>query len=229
MKKSNRLSFEEFLETLIGKNITNQDADLADAEKTKLEKILENAYDIRKFELDLYWKRATYFWGFLVAAYTALFVLIDKKLVEYQFLVVCLGLIFSLAWYLVNRGSTYWVTNYERVIDAIEEKLGTEFYKLNLENEFSIFNLQQNYSFSVSRINIKVSLFILLTWVLLFARSIKQNWEAPHRSWLFICTVIITIWMLFYMLYSKSSLSNTYHFIKRKSVYDKKIARSKPV
>jgi len=40
--------------------------------KTDKEKksIIKEAYnvalDIRKFEIDLYWKRATYFWGFLV-------------------------------------------------------------------------------------------------------------------------------------------------------------------
>ena len=54
-----------------------------------------------------------------------------------QFLIICMGLVFSFAWYLVNRGSTYWVTNYERVIDAIEEYKGISFYNLNLKNDNS--------------------------------------------------------------------------------------------
>ena len=33
------------------------------------EKALEIALDIRKFEIDLYWKRAAYFWTFIAAAF----------------------------------------------------------------------------------------------------------------------------------------------------------------
>ena len=35
----------------------------------KQEKALEHALDIRKFEIDLYWKRATYFWTFIGATF----------------------------------------------------------------------------------------------------------------------------------------------------------------
>jgi len=37
-----------------------------DIASRRLEKIL----DIRKFEIDLYWKRATYFWAFIAASLT---------------------------------------------------------------------------------------------------------------------------------------------------------------
>jgi hypothetical protein len=31
------------------------------------------AHDIRKFEIDLYWKRATYFWAFIAVAFAGFF------------------------------------------------------------------------------------------------------------------------------------------------------------
>ncbi|MGC9946768.1 MAG: hypothetical protein ABSF64_10410 [Bryobacteraceae bacterium] len=34
----------------------------------KRKEALEHAMDIRKFEIDLYWKRATYFWTFIGAS-----------------------------------------------------------------------------------------------------------------------------------------------------------------
>lgn len=37
--------------------------------KLRTEKALELALDIRKFEIELYWKRATYFWTFIAAAF----------------------------------------------------------------------------------------------------------------------------------------------------------------
>ena len=218
MKK--KRTYEELLEDLIGHPI--YESNLSGVEKAKLEVVLEKAYDIRKFELEMYWKRATYFWGFIAVAYTAFFIVSNTKNEinkDYQFMVVCIGLTFSFAWYLVNRGSTYWVTNYERIIDAIEEKLGCEFYKLNLMPEYSKYNLQQNYPFSVSRINIKVSLFILFTWLLLFVRAIHQQLQSSHPSNFFIATTIATVWMLWYLLKSKSSLTNRYQFEKRESHY----------
>ena len=103
---------------------------------TKLEKALERAYDIRKFEIDLYWKRAGYFWGFLVATFAGYFIVSDKTRFsnkpEYEFLVICLGFIFSLSWYLVNRGSKYWQSNWEKIIDTIEEIIEMPLYRINL-------------------------------------------------------------------------------------------------
>src|SRR5690606_624251 len=92
-----------------------------------IEKLLERAYQIRNFEIELYWKRASYFWGFLIAAFTAFFVVSDTSKFgnkpHYELLVICIGFIFSLSWYLVNRGSLYWQANWERMIEAIEERL----------------------------------------------------------------------------------------------------------
>lgn len=38
-------------------------------------KALEQAHDIRKFEIDLYWKRAAYFWTFIAATFAGYFLL----------------------------------------------------------------------------------------------------------------------------------------------------------
>ena len=37
---------------------------VAGSHKDKAEKALDFALDIRKFEIELYWKRVTYFWAF---------------------------------------------------------------------------------------------------------------------------------------------------------------------
>lgn len=40
---------------------------------------LKNILDIRKFEIDLYWKRATYFWTFIGATLGGYIVLINSS------------------------------------------------------------------------------------------------------------------------------------------------------
>jgi len=73
---------------------------------------LIQAIDNRKFEIELYWKRAAYFWTFIAAAFAAFF-LLQEKLNDSSvtFIVACLGFIFSLTWYFVNRGSKFWQQN----------------------------------------------------------------------------------------------------------------------
>jgi lipopolysaccharide export LptBFGC system permease protein LptF len=69
---------------------------------------LAEAHKNRKFEIDLYWKRATYFWTFIAAAFAGYFLLQNgASNSTTSFVVACLGFVFSLSWYFVNRGSKY--------------------------------------------------------------------------------------------------------------------------
>ena len=40
---------------------------------------LDRVYDIRKFELDQYWKKAQYFWGLIISIYSLCFLLFSKE------------------------------------------------------------------------------------------------------------------------------------------------------
>jgi lipopolysaccharide export LptBFGC system permease protein LptF len=40
---------------------------------------LNHALDIRKFEIELYWKRAAYFWTFIAAAFAGYFLLLNFR------------------------------------------------------------------------------------------------------------------------------------------------------
>ena len=48
--------------------ITNRNKYLGQFQRGELETALEHALDIRKFEIELYWKRAAYVWAFIAAA-----------------------------------------------------------------------------------------------------------------------------------------------------------------
>jgi hypothetical protein len=224
-EKKRYSSLQEFIDDIKGKSEKEEDI------KKTLEDTLTRAYDIRKVELDLYWKRATYFWGFLIAAFTAYFIVMN----EYydfapsdKFLVICVGFVFSYAWYLVNRGSTYWLTNWERIIDAIEEHLGMNLYKVNLQEKIDP-KFSENHPYSVSRINIIVSYFICIIWAMLIIFFIVKNIydyciSDKHSSCpimdidvkiisFFLITVIMTI----YIGDTKSGKGDDYSFYQRYS------------
>jgi hypothetical protein len=132
------------------------------------EDALKYALDIRKFEIDLYWKRAAYFWTLIAASFAGYFGLQNTAAKdEYSiFVVSCIGLVISFAWYLVNRGSKYWQENWERHVDVLAEKIVGPLYRTTLSREPWWFVLRpyEAFPFSVSRVNQTVSLFITLLW-----------------------------------------------------------------
>ena len=137
--------------------------------------------DIRKFEIEFYWKRATYFWTFTAAAiagYTVIQRISDEhSRGELSLLLVCLGVIFSLAWYLVNRGSKFWQNNWERHVDMLEDATIGPLYKIILSEEDSNRNIARRIltdtgTFSVTKINQILSFFILLVLVFKFYDTI---------------------------------------------------------
>ena len=141
------------------------------------EKALENALDIRKFEIDLYWKRATYFWLLNGAAFVGYITAANNKPPHDDLLVViaCIGLVLSFAWYLVNRGSRQWQDNWESHVDMLEDCVTGPLYKTVLrapETDGVMKHLLSGAGqFSVSKINIIVSAFVVVIWVILIIRA----------------------------------------------------------
>lgn len=78
--------------------------------------LLKTAMDVRKFEIEMYWKRTAFFWAFLVSIYTAYFVLLEKQQNNQYalplMLVSMIAVVFSIAWFLANKGSKFWQENW---------------------------------------------------------------------------------------------------------------------
>ena len=136
-------------------------------------KALDVALDIRKFEIELYWKRGTYFWTFTGATLAGYFAIEKDSSPSLLFTACCLGLIFSLAWYLVNRGSGAWQRNWEAHVDLLEDDVVGPLYKTVLSRpNNSFWRLAEPYAFSPSKINNLLSLSIVLFWVVLMVRAL---------------------------------------------------------
>ncbi len=137
------------------------------------ESALQHALDIRKFEISLYWQRATYFWTLIAATFAGYFAVLsaehmkDKEFNAY--VLACVGLIFSLAWFLTNRGSKYWQENWENHVDMLEDGTTGPLYKTVLHRppvtNLLLSAIEGPAPFSVSQINHWVSLFTVAVWV----------------------------------------------------------------
>lgn len=133
----------------------------------------ENAFEIslenRKFEIELYWKRAKYFFdAFLALGGISILisVLQTSKAINLPlpiffailFAVECIGLVCAVAWKLVNKGNKYWQENWEQYVDALGEDIVGPLFKYPIKPTG---NLRR---YSVSKINLCLSRYIIVVW-----------------------------------------------------------------
>lgn len=138
---------------------------IKDRSDEELKLSYQQAWSAKNFETELYWKRAQYFWAFQIAAFAGYFGVLNStnytadipKHPEVLFFVVCIGLITSLAWALINQGSKVWQRHWEIHVDMLEEKVTGPLYKIVTTAK----------TFSVSKINDLVSRFFVVIWILL--------------------------------------------------------------
>jgi hypothetical protein len=171
---------------------------------THAEAALKHALDIRKFEIDLYWKRATYFWLLNGAAFAGYFAAANASNPhrDILFTIACVGLVLSFAWYFVNRGSRQWQDNWEYHVDMLEDCVTGPLYKTVLRaspsNALVKHAVTGAGNFSVSKINIIVSAFVIVIWVLLILNNlIPLSVTIPLY---YILVMVITILTIMAML-----------------------------
>lgn len=107
--------------------------------KDSLEQAHAIALDVRKFEIELYWKRSAYFWAIIAATVGAYGLLLSSSFKDgktstfiIQFMLFGLsimGFVFSRAWQLVNKGSKFWQANWEAQVEVLEDKVVGPIYK----------------------------------------------------------------------------------------------------
>jgi len=152
-------------------------------------KALKNAIMSREFEIQMYWKRASYFWLFVSALWVAFGKLLydwgyldgsfihnlDKYSTLYQYstllVLSCAGLGLSVAWYFVNKGSKFWQENWEYQISFLENEIIGKSYKTVLSDRkirdryFFHQKWLGSFPYSVSKINVFIALTSAFLWL----------------------------------------------------------------
>lgn len=173
--------------------------------KKDREKVFNLAWEAKNFEIDLYWKRAGYFWAFQAIVLAGLFAVAssDKLGLEkpyYLHYTICLGFVTGLGWFLINKGSKVWQRHWEKVVDVLEDYVLGKLYKTNTSEE----------TFSVSKINELISQFFMLLWLLLIVKSnffdnnlILYTKNCLQIDWNILASDLIVIYITWQMYFGK--------------------------
>jgi hypothetical protein len=185
-------------------------------EECKLEAARMLAHDIRQFEIEMYWKRATYFWAFQLIAFTTLGLLFKDgnigslgQLSLGRLLIPApIGVIAGLAGYLTARGSKFWQKNWEAHVDLLEDET-----KKRLTHVILCRDAPQ---FSVSRINQCLLGSLTFGWTaVLIVGAIPKAAEylKTYSSWLGGIAIFITLVSALFLFGNRSDFSGcAYYF-----------------
>jgi hypothetical protein len=239
MTQDNRISQQEYESSFRG----------------KMQSALQHALDIRKFEIELYWKRAAYFWTFIGATFAAYGAIQASAATpeaknDLSVIASCLGFVFSLGWFFANRGSKQWQENWENHVDLLENEIIGPLYKTVLrrpnwketkemrekgEKEPITMNERLKFlrakitgpgRFSVSKINQIISLFVTLLWLILLWKSLRSYPKSTSTHWQIIL-LTVAAFPAFYFLgrTSKGDYSNVATRRESKIVPDRKVTQ----
>jgi hypothetical protein len=145
----------------------------------KQEAALKRVWANRDFEIDKFWTRSAYFWGFIVLIFGAYITVTtgkhasQTKAMYLDLYLILLGGIFSVAWLLVIKGSKRWQENWETHIGELEDAVTGPLYKIVYCNGDRFF--------SVSTINAILARVVIITWCWLLFMYILRNNE-PFKN-----------------------------------------------
>ncbi|MEB2786565.1 RipA family octameric membrane protein [Algoriphagus persicinus] len=153
----------------------------------------------------------------------------SESVLRFQFLIVCLGLVFSFAWFLVNKASKFWQENWEKHLDLNEDDVIGQLYKTTISKKTysSFWPPTSSYAVSVSKINQILSLFVFTIWIGILINLFTSDKLTFTTNFDFYYTSIglFTFGAIIYLLFGAqtSNKNTTIHFDVRQNV-DKQTA-----
>lgn len=204
------------------RQITTRDEYLNLFPDKSITETLKQVLDIRKFEIELYWKRSNYYWTLIAVIFTGYFTTFanfkdESNKLKILFVLNCIGILFSLGWYFVNRGSKFWQLNWEKHLDVLETKVIGPLYKTNISTEYyskKFWNLIAPFPFSVSKINQVLNLIVLASWLFLLTYVTYENWNGITESKFFYSSFLVLLCISIFFLYSTTHTGKDFSWHK---------------
>ena len=150
-------------------------------------------------EIDLFWKRGTYFatiLGGILVAYE----FVDRRgdADGYERIVLSsFGILVSIAWFLVNLGSKHWQDVWEDKLTTLQDEWGRELYRSDLGGRIDRVGRWRP---SVSRTATLVSFATIILFVAATAIAVHENSSVETDDGIFLVIVYVVLLALFLRL-----------------------------
>jgi hypothetical protein len=201
---------------------------------SRIAKAYEIALDIRKFEIELYWKRAGYFWLLLAAMATSLGVVLTagtegvlptNRRETIALFISCAATVLSVCWMIVNRASKSWQRNWELQVDVLEDAVIGPLYKTVM---YKGDKSDGPLSFSISDANFWISFYFTALFLScgVYFSGVGRFPDIDYLKLSIVCAnVIFVLWFLFMArtMQDRSKLRYSLSYTRRKLDSGKRI------
>lgn len=184
---------------------------MTDEEQKRAIRRFNAAVENRALEINLFWQRSLFFWGFIAASFLALANVYGEH-DRLAIAVSCFGLTCSFCWALANRGSRHWHEHWERAVQELENDAVGELFALEFPTEPKGWLSARRYS--VGKIAIALSDYAVILWLVLLAyQLVSMLSQGPQLSALGLLAtlgwVLFTLGFLLYLRHKAQSKSLT--------------------
>ena len=162
---------------------------------SSVSKAFDVALENRKFEIELFWRRSLFYWGFIA---TALIGYGTAKSLnsEHSVLFSLFGLVCSFIWAAGNRGSKYWQEYWERKVSFLQYKItGNIFFDRNPSKAKSVTQFTPR-RISVSKLIIALSDFTVILWLVINGKELSTYFfpiPIAWNPWIYLTFSILTL------------------------------------
>lgn len=170
-----------------------------------LKKAFDIAHDNRKLEIQLFWQRSLFFWGFVAAALAGYMAsLKDKSPLTIVF--ALFGLVCSVVWSQGNRGSKYWQEYWEKKVNFFQHHTTGNIFYDRKPTAPSFWEVFEGRRVSVSKLTMALSDFTVFLWSCLCVGAVVDpEIIRDQLEWLSTALVLVTLfYCLFFLRKSKS-------------------------
>jgi hypothetical protein len=176
---------------------------MSDRQTSHEAKAFDVAVDTRKFEIQLFWSRSLFFWGFIASAFVG-YATLQQHGSDLSVVVACFGVVCSVAWTLVNRGSKYWQEAWEQKVERLESGVTGALFSQEETEIFAKSCWLRGRRYSVSKLAIGLSDYTVLFWLCIttaellrrFSPPIIYTWFKPFALLLFVFVSAVYVAML---------------------------------
>jgi hypothetical protein len=188
----------DYFAAILGEEVYKQSAP-TEKQLTILSEAYKQTLDTRKFEIELYWKRATFMWPVngallvLIGIFAKLFYDAPlEKRTEY-FLAISvislLGYLISMISSGISQSGKYWQENWEYHLDMLEPFFCGHLFKTHIS--------RRQKPYSISELQDTVNLILILLWVFILTYSATQT---PFSTWQQLTVLVFSFILITYKL-----------------------------
>lgn len=162
------------------------------------------AIQARDLELKLFWQRSLFFGSFIAAIFIGYYTLLSSSCNDDSFflrsILVVVGVLFSLAWSLANRGSKYWYESWEQKVNKCEKELKKNLFREWIKPQEKCWVYQARL-YSVSKIAIFLSDLVVMAWLFMLVYHFKREVLLSLSCGCFFLISVLIVSTLLFLLF----------------------------